>query len=157
MNPCNHAKLSISVTDTAGQLLVGFTGQKHFTKSVTRLTHTSTVAMFKKELVSLSGLETLASADCSSSISAGAKSKVKSSAQRAIRSKVIETYPKLEPYIEDIMPKKEQLDLVKLYVTLFSTRRIHLPECTTCGRNAPVPSHVLDPLQTSANIPLFKT
>ncbi|KAJ4323054.1 translation machinery-associated protein 20 [Neodidymelliopsis sp. IMI 364377] len=47
-------------------------------------------------------------------ISPGAKSKVKSSAQRAIRSKVLEEYPKLEPYIEDILPKKEQLDLVKL-------------------------------------------
>ncbi|ORY02359.1 hypothetical protein BCR34DRAFT_574185 [Clohesyomyces aquaticus] len=44
----------------------------------------------------------------------GAKSKVKSSAQRAIRAKVLEEYPKLEPYIEEIMPKKEQLDLVKL-------------------------------------------
>jgi PUA domain protein len=50
------------------------------------------------------------------SITGGAKSKVKSSAQRAIRSKVLEEYPKLEPYIEDILPKKEQLDLVKLYV-----------------------------------------
>lgn len=50
-----------------------------------------------------------------SSITSGAKSKVKSSAQRAIRSKVLEEYPKLEPYIEDILPKKEQLDLVKLY------------------------------------------
>jgi PUA domain protein len=29
---------------------------------------------------------------------------------------VLEEYPKLEPYIEDILPKKEQLDLVKLYV-----------------------------------------
>ncbi|CBX92669.1 similar to translation machinery-associated protein [Plenodomus lingam JN3] len=47
-------------------------------------------------------------------ITSGAKSKVKSSAQRAIRSKVLEEYPRLEPYIEDIMPKKEQLDLVKL-------------------------------------------
>ncbi|KAF2265448.1 translation machinery-associated protein-like protein [Lojkania enalia] len=44
----------------------------------------------------------------------GAKSKVKSSAQRAIRAKVLDQYPLLEPYIEDIMPKKEQLDLVKL-------------------------------------------
>jgi PUA domain protein len=30
---------------------------------------------------------------------------------------VLEEYPKLEPYIEDILPKKEQLDLVKLYVS----------------------------------------
>ena len=49
-----------------------------------------------------------------SQISPGAKSKVKSSAQRAIRSKVLEQYPKLEPYIDDILPKKEQLDLVKV-------------------------------------------
>lgn len=47
-------------------------------------------------------------------LTAGAKSKVKSSVQRAIRSKVIETYPKLAPYIDEIIPKKSQLDLVKL-------------------------------------------
>jgi PUA domain protein len=47
-------------------------------------------------------------------LSAGPKSKVKSSVQRAIRAKVLETYPKLEPHIDDIMPKKSQLDLVKL-------------------------------------------
>lgn len=35
--------------------------------------------------------------------------------QRTIRQKVLDTYPLLEPHIEDIMPKKEQLDLVKLY------------------------------------------
>jgi PUA domain protein len=46
----------------------------------------------------------------------GAKSKVKSSAQRAIRAKAIETYPRLEPYMDEIMPKKEQIDLVKVYV-----------------------------------------
>ncbi|THX13721.1 hypothetical protein D6D13_03600 [Aureobasidium pullulans] len=44
----------------------------------------------------------------------GAKSKVKSSAQRAIRAKAIETYPRLEPYMDEIMPKKEQIDLVKV-------------------------------------------
>jgi len=47
----------------------------------------------------------------------GAKSKVKSSAQRAIRAKAIETYPRLEPYMDEIMPKKEQIDLVKVYVS----------------------------------------
>ncbi|KAF2842491.1 hypothetical protein M501DRAFT_1013831 [Patellaria atrata CBS 101060] len=47
-------------------------------------------------------------------ISAGSKTKVKSSVQRGIRAKVLETYPLLEPYIDEIMPKKEQLDLVKL-------------------------------------------
>ncbi|KAL9617258.1 MAG: hypothetical protein Q9160_007939 [Pyrenula sp. 1 TL-2023] len=47
-------------------------------------------------------------------ISPGAKTKVKSSVQRAIRTKVTETYPKLAPYIDEIIPKKSQLDLVKL-------------------------------------------
>ncbi|KAF2199868.1 translation machinery-associated protein 20 [Delitschia confertaspora ATCC 74209] len=47
-------------------------------------------------------------------ISPGAKSKVKSSAQRAIRTKITDTYPHLTPYIDEIIPKKEQLDLVKL-------------------------------------------
>ena len=48
------------------------------------------------------------------SLSAGAKSKVKSSVQRAIRANVLETYPKLEPHIDEILPKKSQLDLIKL-------------------------------------------
>ncbi|OCK76465.1 translation machinery-associated protein-like protein [Lepidopterella palustris CBS 459.81] len=47
-------------------------------------------------------------------ITPGAKSKVKSSAQRAIRGKIVEEYPLLGPYIDEIIPKKEQLDLVKL-------------------------------------------
>ncbi|KAL9098870.1 MAG: hypothetical protein Q9163_005547 [Psora crenata] len=47
-------------------------------------------------------------------ISAGAKSKVKSSVQRGIRTKVIETYPLLAPHIDEIIPKKSQLDLLKL-------------------------------------------
>ncbi|KAK8192936.1 hypothetical protein HDK77DRAFT_178675 [Phyllosticta capitalensis] len=44
----------------------------------------------------------------------GAKTKVKSSVQRGIRAKVAEQYPLLEPYLDQIIPKKEQLDLVKL-------------------------------------------
>jgi malignant T-cell-amplified sequence len=48
------------------------------------------------------------------SIAPGAKSKVKSSVQRTIRTKVLEEYPALTPYIDTIMPKKSQLDLVKL-------------------------------------------
>lgn len=65
-----------------------------------------------------------------SSISPGAKSKVKSSVQRTIRSKVLETYPLLEPYIEDILPKKEQLDLVKLYVLPIYLHTQHRPIST---------------------------
>ena len=55
-------------------------------------------------------------------LTAGAKSKVKSSVQRGIRAKVLETYPKLEPHIDEIMPKKSQLDLIKLpdRVSLYS-------------------------------------
>jgi hypothetical protein len=52
------------------------------------------------------------------SITAGAKSKVKSSVQRGIRAKVIEAYPLLAPHIDEIIPKKSQLDLVKVYVPL---------------------------------------
>lgn len=40
---------------------------------------------------------------------------VKSSVQRAVRAKIIETFPKLEPYMEEIIPKKSQLTLVKWY------------------------------------------
>ena len=47
-------------------------------------------------------------------INAGAKTKVKSSVQRGIRTKITETYPLLEPHIEEIIPKKSQLDLLKL-------------------------------------------
>ncbi|KAI9795717.1 MAG: hypothetical protein M1825_001260 [Sarcosagium campestre] len=45
---------------------------------------------------------------------AGAKTKVKSSVQRGIRSKVVETYPALSSVLDDIIPKKSQLDIVKL-------------------------------------------
>ncbi|KAI7479248.1 hypothetical protein KC351_g7675 [Hortaea werneckii] len=45
---------------------------------------------------------------------AGSKTKVKSSVQRGIRQKVLDTYPRLEPYIDEILPKKEQLDMVKV-------------------------------------------
>jgi len=38
---------------------------------------------------------------------------VKSSVQRGIRAKIVETFPKLEPYLEEIIPKKSQLSLVK--------------------------------------------
>ena len=44
----------------------------------------------------------------------GPRTKLKSSAQRAVRAKVTETYPRLEPHIDAIIPKKEQLDVVKL-------------------------------------------
>jgi len=55
-------------------------------------------------------------------ISAGAKSKVKSSVQRAIRTKIVETYPLLAPHIDELIPKKSQLDLLKLpdRVTLYA-------------------------------------
>lgn len=79
--------------------------------------YTSTVAMFKKELVS-HALCLQTQGLISASLTPGAKSKVKSSAQRAIRAKAIETYPRLEPYMDEIMPKKEQIDLVKVYVDL---------------------------------------
>lgn len=50
------------------------------------------------------------------SISPGAKSKVKSSVQRAIRTKIIETYHLLTPHIDEINPKESELDLLLLFV-----------------------------------------
>jgi hypothetical protein len=38
---------------------------------------------------------------------------IKSSVQRGMKSKIVETFPKLEPYMEEIIPKKSQLTLVK--------------------------------------------
>ncbi|KNC96194.1 translation machinery-associated protein 20 [Spizellomyces punctatus DAOM BR117] len=43
------------------------------------------------------------------------KSKVKSSVQRGIRAAILEQYPSLNPYIEELMPKKEPLILVKCH------------------------------------------
>ena len=48
------------------------------------------------------------------SISPGSKSKVKSSVQRAIRTQITTTYPLLTPYIDEVIPKKEQLDAMKM-------------------------------------------
>ncbi|KAL2011685.1 hypothetical protein VTN00DRAFT_4403 [Thermoascus crustaceus] len=42
------------------------------------------------------------------------RSKVKSSVQRGLRAKFVETYPGFEPYIDEILPKKAQLEAVKL-------------------------------------------
>jgi len=70
--------------------------------------------MFKKESVRSSTSQKWSYTNNGFSLTAGAKSKVKSSAQRAIRQKVIETYPRLEPHIDDVMPKKEQLDVMKM-------------------------------------------
>ncbi|KAI4116513.1 MAG: hypothetical protein LQ338_007702 [Usnochroma carphineum] len=55
-------------------------------------------------------------------ITPGAKSKVKSSVQRAIRTKITDTYPLLAPHIDEIIPKKSQLDLLKLpdRITLYA-------------------------------------
>ncbi|CZR61924.1 probable translation machinery-associated protein 20 [Phialocephala subalpina] len=54
-------------------------------------------------------------------ISPGSKSKVKSSVQRAIRTQLVQTYPLLAPHIDEIIPKKEQLDAMKIpeRVTLY--------------------------------------
>ena len=56
--------------------------------------------------------------DLWNSIPPTGKSKVKSSVQRTLRQKFVETYPGFEPYIDEILPKKSQLDVVKLFVLL---------------------------------------
>ncbi|KAI9928739.1 hypothetical protein ASPWEDRAFT_168711 [Aspergillus wentii DTO 134E9] len=42
------------------------------------------------------------------------RSKVKSSVARGLRQRLLEAYPGFEPYIDEILPKKAQLDAVKL-------------------------------------------
>lgn len=38
---------------------------------------------------------------------------IKSSVQRGIRTKVQEQYPNIQPYIDEILPKKESIVLIK--------------------------------------------
>ncbi|BCR86904.1 translation machinery-associated protein 20 [Aspergillus chevalieri] len=47
-------------------------------------------------------------------IAPSTKSKVKSSVQRGLRQNFLDSYPGFEPYIEQILPKKAQLDSIKL-------------------------------------------
>ncbi|KAI9860362.1 MAG: translation machinery-associated protein 20 [Vezdaea acicularis] len=79
--------------------------------------------MFKKESAPhLSETHYVRDADFSTTrINPGAKSKLKSSAQRGLRAKIVEQYPLLAPHIEEIIPKKSQLDSLKLpdRVTLY--------------------------------------
>jgi len=46
-------------------------------------------------------------------VAPGSKSKVKSSVQRAIRTQICTIYPLLAPHIDEVIPKKEQLDMMK--------------------------------------------
>lgn len=45
-------------------------------------------------------------------------SKVKSSQQRTIRAKILEQYPSIEPYLEEILPKKAPMVVAKWCVSL---------------------------------------
>lgn len=38
---------------------------------------------------------------------------LKSSVQKAIRSKLVEVYPHIEPYIDQVLPKKDAFRIVK--------------------------------------------
>ena len=55
---------------------------------------------------------------------------VKSSIQRAIRTKIVDTFPLLEPHMEEIIPKKSQLSLIKWFdsqvETLLTSSREHI-------------------------------
>ncbi|KAF2859828.1 hypothetical protein K470DRAFT_277436 [Piedraia hortae CBS 480.64] len=44
----------------------------------------------------------------------GPKTKLKSSAQRSLRARLAETYPLLEPHLDDLLPKRSQVDVVKI-------------------------------------------
>ncbi|KAI0850554.1 translation machinery-associated protein [Daldinia vernicosa] len=47
-------------------------------------------------------------------ITAAPKSKLKSSVQRSLRQSLLSTYPLLNPYIDEILPKKGSLEAMKL-------------------------------------------
>ena len=64
--------------------------------------------MFKKEYAYREALFDVANR--THRFNAGAKTKVKSSVQRGI----LEQFPLLEPALDDLLPKKSQLDLYKL-------------------------------------------
>ena len=46
-------------------------------------------------------------------------SQTKSSVAKGIRQRLLKDYPPIEPYLDDIVPKKEALNIIKWYV-LFS-------------------------------------
>jgi malignant T-cell-amplified sequence len=64
--------------------------------------------------------EIIANSRCS--ITPGTRTKLKSSAQRALRTQILTLYPALTPYIDTLIPKKDQLDSIKLpdRITLYA-------------------------------------
>lgn len=47
--------------------------------------------------------------------------------QRGIRQRFLDTYPGFEPYIDEVLPKKAQLDAVKLYALPYPLYALPLP------------------------------
>src|SRR5688500_5026272 len=47
-------------------------------------------------------------------ISPSPKSKLKSSVQRTLRASLLQSYPLLTPYIDEVLPKKSSLEAMKL-------------------------------------------
>jgi isochorismate hydrolase len=45
---------------------------------------------------------------------------LKSSVQRSIRAKLVEQFPSIKDYIDDICPKKESMVLIKWYQVMFT-------------------------------------
>lgn len=69
--------------------------------------------MFKKESADRP-LNNVEKKLTSASLQGAPKSKLKSSVQRGLRQSLLTTYPLLNPYIEEIMPKKSSLESMKL-------------------------------------------
>ena len=85
------------------------------------------------------------------SISPGSKSKVKSSVQRAIRTQLVTTYPLLAPHIDEIIPKKEQLDAMKMCVRLLSLLALYsIVETVLLLSSDPVQLNCLEPAHLEA-------
>ncbi|PLB40043.1 GTP-binding protein YchF [Aspergillus candidus] len=67
-----------------------------------------------KEYVVEDGDVLLIKAGAALPLAPSARSKVKSSVQRGLRQKFLDAHPGFEPYIDEVLPKKAQLDAVKL-------------------------------------------
>ncbi|KAK2863664.1 hypothetical protein FQN49_004110 [Arthroderma sp. PD_2] len=66
-------------------------------------------------------------------LSPGARSKVKSSVQRSLRAKFLETHPGFEPFIDEVLPKKASLEAMKLTTYGVETSKDKVNQVILCS------------------------
>jgi len=57
-------------------------------------------------------------------------SQTKSSVAKGIRQRLLKDYPLIEPHIDDIVPKKEALNIVKWFVSFIKLLMFHGKSCS---------------------------